>query len=750
MHTAPAPARESLGLAELAARAAVVAVAGVGAALADTAPTGHDGADVFWRVLLAVVVTSAGFSCGPIARIVPAVAAAAIGASLDAWGVAAVACVVLVASALLPHVGRWGPLSSGAVVGAAVPILFRLPDLAPARLTTSMAVASALVVVVSGWRGASRTARRTAAWVGGFGLAVIAAMSLPFLVVGAFARGDVNRGAGEADAWRIRTSEGEDEIAAGHLERAIDAFQQADEELDGWWMGPAQLIPVVAQHAEAADTGVDSGLRLVRSAQDILDVARPEDLKVADGALDLDLVEDVRTPVGAGADTLASVDRALDALEVDWLLPSIQSDVRKVSSQVRDAERDAAFADRVLEVLPELLGGDRPKRYFVVFSTPAEARELGGILGNYGILTARDGRLELEETGRSGDLNGAETADAAVLTDPDSYPLRYRLADPDVYWQNVTSAPDLPTVSRAAADLYQQTTGDAIDGVLVVDPVALAGLLELTGPVTVPGLPEPLDEDGVVELLLRDQYLDFPELGERVDFLADAADATFDRLTQGELPGPAHIADVLGPVVTSRHLMFWSFDAAAQPLLEEVGLAGTLPPTDDQDVLAIAHANLEPNKLDAYLREEIDYDVEVDEDTGVVETELTVTYTNEVPAPETLPDYVAVNQEGRPRGTNRLLLSVWTPYRSAGAEVDGEPVGLERQVELGRNRYLRVIEVAPGETVTFSLRLTGSLQGQPYRLTVVRQPLWTSSPVAVEVSDGSGKVIGKGSKITIQ
>jgi hypothetical protein len=729
-------------------QAAVVAVAGLAAALADTAPTGHGGADVFWRVFVTVVVTTAGFTCGPVARIIPAVAAAAIGASLEAWGVAGAACVVLVASALLPHAGRWGGLSSGVVVGASVPILFRLPDLPPARLTTSMAVASAVVVVVSGWRGAGRRARRIAVWSAGLAVVALTVMSVPFMVMGYLARDEVSLGAGEADGWRIETTQGNDEAASGHLERAELAFEEADGYLDGWWMAPAKVVPFVAQHATAAETGVRSGLRLVQSAKDILDVARPEDLKMADGTLDLDLVEDVSGPVGAGADTLASVDDDLGSLQVDWLVPNVQSQVRKVARQVRDAEEDAAFADRVLQVLPSLLGGDRPKRYFVVFETPAEARELGGILGNFGILTARDGHLDLEHTGRSGDLNSAPTAEAAVLTDPESYPSRYRLAEPDRFWQNITSSPDLPTVSRAAADLYQQTTGDAIDGVLVVDPVGLQGLLELSGPVDVEGLDEPLDADGVVDLLLRDQYLDFPELGERVDFLADAADATFDRLTQGELPGPAHIADVLAPAVQGRHLLFWSLDPAPQPVLTEVGLAGVLPSTEHQDVLAVAHSNLEPNKLDAYLREDLRYDVEVDEDTGVVHTELTATYTND--APPGLPDYVAQNQEGMPRGTNRLLLSVWTPYRAEAAAVDGEPVGVVRQKELGRNRYLRVIEVEPGETVTFSLRLLGGLPGRDYALTVVRQPTGSPSPVAVEVRDASGRIVGNGPKITIR
>ncbi len=747
MHLVRDPARTSVSRAELAVGAGIVALAAVGAATADTAPTGHEGADLFWRCAVAVVVTLAGCTCGPVARILPAVAAAAVAGPLEAWGSAGAACAVLVASAVLPHAGRWAAPSGAALVGAATSVLFRLPDFEPARVTTLFGVGAGVVVVWSGWRGAGRTTRRVIRWVALGAGVVVAAMSLPFVVAGAFARPDVNRGAGEANAWRVRTAEGEHETARGHLEQAGLAFDEAAEGLDGWWMAPARLIPVVAQHADAAETGVASGQRLVRSAREILDVADPEELKLTDGRLDLDLVEQVRVPLDRGATLLADVERELDGLEQAWLFPTIQHDVREVMRYVRDARRDASFANRALEVVPGLLGADGPQRYFVVFSTPSEARELGGILGNWGILTAEDGRLELERTARAGELNVLNDERDVDLADPGSYPLRYVRSQPDEFWQNLPSSPDLPTVARAAADLYGQATGETIDGVLVVDPQALAQLLEITGPVDVEGLDRPLGARNAVDFLLREQYIELQDLGERVDLLADAAEATFDRLTEGTLPGPAQIADVLGPAVAGRHLLFWSLDPAAHPFLREIGLDGSLPAVDERDVLAIAHANLEANKLDAYLREDVRYAVELDEGTGRLTAELEVTLTNDAPAG--LPDYVAANDEGLPRTTNRVLLSVWTPHQSAGATLDGTDVPLERQLELGRNRYLRSIDVPAGASVTFTLRLEGVQAADDYRLTVVRPPRAGPGDLEVDIRGGDGRRGGKGTNVHV-
>jgi hypothetical protein len=76
-------------------------------------------------------------------------------------------------------------------------------------------------------------------------------------------------------------------------------------------------------------------------------------------------------------------------------------------------------------------------------------------------------------------------------------------------------------------------------------------------------------------------------------------------------------------------------------------------------------------------------------------------------------------------------------------------VSLERHVELGRNRYLKRLDVAPGETVTLTMRLDGALTAEDYRLTVVRQPLGTPSSVDVHVHDPEGRKVGKDTNITV-
>src|SRR5690606_4937391 len=124
---------------------------------------------------------------------------------------------------------------------------------------------------------------------------------------------------------------------------------------------------------------------------------------------------------------------------------------------------------------------------------------------------------------------------------------------PEATWENVTFTPDGPTAAAVMAEMYAQSGGVAVDGVIRIDPVGLSRLLRLTGPVEVAGLPHPLDARNVVEFLEVEQYRLFAVRQERIDLLGQVAEATFAALTTGAGPAPARLARALGPAVRGGH-----------------------------------------------------------------------------------------------------------------------------------------------------------------------------------------------------
>ena len=170
------------------------------------------------------------------------------------------------------------------------------------------------------------------------------------------------------------------------------------------------------------------------------------------------------------------------------------------------AQASASLAAQLVQAAPSLLGGDGVRHYFIAFMTPAESRGLDGLDRRLRRATADQGHLTLTRSGDIGQLNAAMPRGGGHLTGPADYLARYgRFLPQDDRFQDVSYAPDLPTVADVIQQLYPQVGGSSIDGVLALDPYGLAALIRLTGPIEVPGLGK-LTSANTANELLEGQY----------------------------------------------------------------------------------------------------------------------------------------------------------------------------------------------------------------------------------------------------
>ena len=189
----------------------------------------------------------------------------------------------------------------------------------------------------------------------------------------------------------------------------------------------------------------------------------------------------------------------------------------------------------------------------MLFFTPSEFRGLGGFIGGFAELRAEDGRVELIRTGRPAELNNVLRAGEPRLDGPDDYLDMWGQYSPEVFFQDITFSPDFPDVASVATQLYEQAGGPSLDGVIALDPIALAALTEFTGPIELNG--ERFGPNQLADHLLNGQYLAFE--GENTDRL-DALDLALER---GVHP-PALDRHTLATDRGSRSSDRWSTPAA--------------------------------------------------------------------------------------------------------------------------------------------------------------------------------------------
>lgn len=580
----------------------------------------------------------------------------------------------------------------------------------------------------------------------GFGLFVVVA-SIPAGIAAFASRNDIVDGRKAAAAALRAARQGRSDEAAALFATAEREFSSAYDRLASPVTAPSLVIPFVGSNVDAARTVARVGADLSRAGRLLAAEVDPDSLHFVDGRVPLEtvaqvtpLIDEASRVLEASREQLAGVDRA-------YLVGQVDEGVRKLRTNLEGTADDAARGAAAARIAPLVLGGDAPRRYLLVVQNPAELRGTGGLVGNWGILSAADGKVRLESLERVASLNQSGDPASRVLNAPADYVERYERFDPARSWQSVNISPDFPTVAAVMTDLYAQTFGSTVDGVLAVDPHGLAALLELTGPVQIDDWPTPIGAENVVDVTLRDAYAEFARTPERADFLGDVARAAIDRATTGDLGAPARLGEVLGRAAHEGHISLWFEAPDEQTVSDELDISGRVP-APVGDLVMVSNTNAGANKLDYYLQRGITYDAVVtpsgDLRRAVTQGTIDVELANTVP-PEGVPQIAAGPYEGATDrfvyGQNHSFLSVYTPLGLQSARADGEPVLLETGLELDRNVYSRVVDVFSQSGAKVEFDVTGTVRladGGWYELTLVRQPTLRPDEVTVRIAVPEG------------
>jgi Protein of unknown function (DUF4012) len=721
---------------------AIVAASALLAAMAPAAPTGTRLFDALWCAALGGAASWAGSRSRRWAWLwcSGVVAAGSVGSW---WMVVAIAALVL---ALTGAFFESRARVLGAVVGAlVVQSALRMPSQGFFGLPSLVALVALVPLFASAFERSPdriRTrVRRVTLTV--CALAVVASAGLA--LAAALGRSQLNSAVDSSKAGLEMIRTGRQTEASSRLDAASVDFGHAHDLLAAFWTWPARLVPVVAQHRDALVSASASGGEIARAGSVAAKTAPYQQLKAANGTVDLAIVRNMQVPVAETATALLAAKRVLQETRSEWLLQPVADPLASFATQVDQALPEAVLARDALNDAPALLGAHHDRHYLILFTNPAESRFLGGFTGSYGVLVAHAGKVSFTVGNRISQLFPDRSKVLHLPSDP-VYRARYNQYDPADNLQNLTVSPDMPTDAEVTRSLFHQYYGSNLDGVFVVDPYALAALLKLTGPVSVKGLAEPLTAANAARYLIHDQYLIYGSShDDRKDVLSEAGKATFKALTSRHLPGPRDVGNALGPVVAQKRLLFYPFASELRPLFARVGTLGAFHPDHNSDYLSLRSANGNANKIDWYLGRSVAYDAAYDPSNGNVMATVTIRLRNLSPS-SGLPEYMIGNlhdpsygQGGTvPAGTNTMYVSYYTPLTVQSATVDGSSTGVEQQTEFGRQVYSEFVTIPAGATRTLVFHLEGSVPaGSTYHLQVLSQPLVHNDSIGVRVHSSS-------------
>jgi len=396
--------------------------------------------------------------------------------------------------------------------------------------------------------------------------------------------------------------------------------------------------------------------------------------------------------------------------------PAYLSLIRDARSQLQDQTSKLAQllgnTSIAAQLAPSMLGGDGPRNYAIVFQNNAEARGTGGLVGGSAILRFDNGEPTVDRQ-ISNTLLGEATAEVDLGSEFNTV---YGWTNPLTDFRNSNLSPHFPYAAQIWKSMWEREYGETLDGAIAVDPVALSYTLGAIGPVTMPpgfgSDGEEINADNVVELTESTAYVRFPtNRGERKLYLYGVAKAVIDKMA-GQIQSPRKLLDALGRAASERRIAVWSAIPAEQEILEKTPLAHTVP-DDTAPYAAVVLNNLAGNKMDYYLKREIEYVADSckgDVRNSTVTVKLSNTAPNR-PLPEEvsgtmgLAGGISVNAPPGTMVTSVRILAT-KGARLLSVTSNGKRTSAIAHIENGRPSFEVQVAIPPGQSGELSFRLS--------------------------------------------
>lgn len=387
---------------------------------------------------------------------------------------------------------------------------------------------------------------------------------------------------------------------------ALRAYQRATDAAADRTSGPTwwvfEHVPVLGDDAEGVATVAevlrDLGREGLPPVIDAADQVSAETFKPAGHVFPLEQVAGLEEPAQRSERAFDAASTRLGEVDSSAFIGPVQTRFTALRGLVDDARDTLGSTYRAARLLPVLLGQDKPRNYLLVLQNNAESRSSGGLPGSLSLVRASHGKVEIVDQRDMASL-GASEKPILPLTSEERALFGEILGTAGV---DATLTPDIPRSSELIRARWQQVTGQRVDGVLYVDPVAVSYLLATLGAVPVAGYP-PVTAKDVVARVENQVYALVPTTQGQSDYQDAVAKGVFNAFADGRGSAPDLVRGLVSGVQEGRVRMHF-FDPAAQVEIAGTRIAGEFVGRDpDHPEVGIYVNDAGPTKMQYYLRQ---------------------------------------------------------------------------------------------------------------------------------------------------
>jgi Protein of unknown function (DUF4012) len=309
------------------------------------------------------------------------------------------------------------------------------------------------------------------------------------------------------------------------------------------------------------------------------------------------------------------------------LPPGQKTSFLKAKDQIKTGLDGLAEFERLAPVLLEILGQNGLRTYLVEQIDPAELRGSGGFIGSFTLLNVDHGNISM---GKSAD----------VITIDHPFPMpgskkyvappsEFAFNDHGFVFSDSGFSPDFANAARTGEDLFFSETGTKVDGVIAMDPWAVADLLTVTGPIPVPSYSVTVNAATFAEDVFQREEKQ-TAVANRKDFFPAVATELLTRVSSLPSEDWGKLITALNAAVEDRHLQVYFNNQSAQSEMSRINWAGpTLTPQSAAETMFEAESNLGGTKANHFVTR--NYQLTLTAANGKLQHKLVIDLKNAMP-----------------------------------------------------------------------------------------------------------------------
>jgi hypothetical protein len=455
---------------------------------------------------------------------------------------------------------------------------------------------------------------------------------------------------------------------------------------------------------------------LENGGNEIVNIALSGELTPEPGSIDVGAAVAVAThaqQLGDGVSRIRSAVVDLDDLRVPGVADSRIDDAVAKATDYLELVNSAVVA---MKQMPLLVGSETPVRYFVGITNEAELRGIQGIIGEYATIEIDKGKISVSRTGSNTDLVNPDVLPPELIGD---YSQTY--GEINTEWQNMNLSPFLDPAALQITNAWKLQTGESLDGVILLDTVALAKwAIPKVGTIESAQGRVLATWEALADYLSNGVYFEFPtDQIARKQFQSEIAGKLIAAITGSSLEPQQLFRSLAKPMIDGRMVAWLNNDLGSEFNRTILARSYESFPTD----VVVGFNNWTGNKMDFYLKAETSDEVECV--GSQVWHDVKVNLSSQSEKIEEYPEYLTrrldLSEDNSQVVGSYLDISVVVPASSTDFEVsinENQSAYDLYRLSSGRTTVRLQSEVNVGESSSISVRFRSDGRCEAYRIRI--------------------------------